>query len=530
MNISREALAQLSARPIREHHVLHVSADLLGGDDAVARARTEILRWARKRNGGELPPGAMEGAAFEHLSAGRNSSAVTVELPEITAWALRQEDPDKDVPGRIWTSEVTIWRTPDRSPRFAARLMVNSRETALAIAPAAPGYVRQLAENVGLLSDGRPVESAPRYITDEAAQDALINALVDPARRLPMLVVSAGDRERPEITLDLRNLAAGLCGLAEVVAILPDTSWALTEQFGKKLSVFDRAARLYMPGFDDAADPFAHPLWLGARMTSPEDAAVVDHQIRARAAAFSTRAVRLGTDMLPFAQLRSASRQAEQERLTERGASDADRLAAAEGRIAALLKELSEAKEMEAAALSETENALQRAEGAEAREHNATVRVQGLLQQLAERGGQREQVPLPTGWEAFEDWSDAELAGCVVLTGAARRGCRKALYADVAQAARCLLWLADTCRGRFLNGGGALRDAAVDDGLRNAACGSDAFTFDWEGQRLTADWHIKTGGNTRDPANCLRIYYAWDDRTQRIIVADMPAHRASGAS
>ena len=116
-----------------------------------------------------------------------------------------------------------------------------------------------------------------------------------------------------------------------------------------------------------------------------------------------------------------------------------------------------------------------------------------------------------------------------MLTGAARRGCKKALYADMAQAARCLIWLAEKCRGRFLNGGGSLRDEAVGDGIRNSPCGSDEFTFDWQGQRLIASWHVKNGGNTRDPANCLRIYYVWDDQTQQIIVADMPAHRHSGA-
>ena len=530
MTTFREVLAPLAARLVREHDVLHVAADLPPGDDAVDRARAEILRWAQKRAGGQLPKSAMAGEAFDLLNAGRSSSAVALNLPEIEAWALRQEDPDKSVPGRIWTSEAIIWRTPDRPARFAARLIVGSSERDLNIAHAAPGYVRQLADHLGLENGGRPVPFSPWFVGDDAGRDALIDLLVDPARQLPVIVVSATDRDRPDIPLEIERLAGGLCGLAHVAAVLPNTSWALTDRFGKRLSVFDRAARIYMPGFDEGADPFAHPLWLGGRMIEAAGAETVDRQIRARVALFSTRSVRLGSDILPFAQLRSISRRAEQESLAARGATDSEKLSAAENRIAALAKELAEAKDMEQYALEEAEAAQRRAEEAEARERSATARVQLLLKKASESDAQPEATPLPLSWDAFEDWTESVLAARVVLTGAARRGCKKPLYPDVAQAARCLMWLATHCRDRFLNGGGSLRDEPVDNGIRNSPCGSDEFTFSWQGQQLKADWHIKNGGNTRDPANCLRIYYAWDDQTQQIIVADMPAHRHSGAT
>lgn len=526
----RDALTPSAARIIREHNVLHVAAELAGDEQNLVNARAEILRWAQKRSGGTLPHDAMAGAAFELLAAGRSSSAITVTLPQIEAWALRQEDPDKQVPGRIWTSEAILWRTPDQPARFAARLTVGSSEPELDISHAAPGFMRQLCKNVGLVNGGRPLRSTPWYLEEQVEQEELLDLLTDPARKLPVVIVSAVDRTTPEFAPNLDQLAGGLCGLAYVVAILPDTSWSLTERFGKRLSVYDRAVRIYMPGFDESADPFAHPLWLGTRMGSREEANAVDRQIRARVARFSTRAVRLGSDIIPFAQLRSVSRRAEQESLAARGASDSEKLSAAENRIAALAKELSEAKDLERYALEEGDAAQSRAEEAEARERNATARVQLLLQRLGDAGEQYEGKPLPTSWAEFEDWSDSELTGRVALTGAARRGCKKAQYTDVAQAARCLAWLAQECRGRLLDGGGSLRDEAVEDGIRNSPCGSDEFTFDWQGQRLRANWHIKTGGNTRDPDRCLRIYYAWDEQTQQVIVADMPAHRPSGAT
>ena len=530
MQTFKDALGPLASRMIREHHVLHVAADLPQDDGAFDRARAEILRWAQRRSGGKLPIDAMAGQSFELLAAGRNSSAVELDLPEIHAWALRQEDPDKQVAGRIWTSEAVLWRTPATTPRFAARLIVGSGEADLDIAPAAPGYIRQLVDSVGLTSGGRQLSYFPWYIGDNPAQEDFFGLLTDPARRLPVIVVSV-EASNSELTLDLDKLAAGLCGLADVVAILPVTSWSLTERFGKRLSVFDRGVRIYMPGFDDDADPFGHPLWLGARLATTDDAAVVDRQIRARVARFSTHTLRLGEDILPFAQLRSSARKAEQERLASSGASDSEKLLAAEDRIAAITKELTEAKDLEQYALEEERKSHLRAEEAENRERNATAQIQMLLQRFSDAGASsNDSQTLPPKWGDFEEWCDSALVGRVALTGAARRGCKKALYGDVEQAARCLLWLAAECRKRLVEGGGALRDELVEDGIWNCSCGRDEFAFDWQGRRLTADWHIKTGGNTRAPQNCLRIYYGWDDQTQQIVIADMPAHRRTGAS
>jgi hypothetical protein len=245
----------------------------------------------------------------------------------------------------------------------------------------------------------------------------------------------------------------------------------------------------------------------------------------------SIRAVRMGDDILPFAQLLSVSRKADQDRLAKSGASVSEQLVAATKRVAALEREVQEAKDMEQLALEEERKAQTRAADAERREHNAISQVQNLLRQLAATGPvSNEQRDFPQSWNDFEEWCDKALVGRVVLTGAARRGCKKALFKDVKQTARCMSWLANICRDRLLEGGGSLRDEPVEDGIRNAPCGNDEFAFDWSSRRLNASWHVKTGGNTRAPENCLRIYYGWDDQTQQIIIADLPAHRNTGAS
>lgn len=84
MSTFREILAPSATRRIREHNVLHVAADLPAEDDAIQRARREVLLWAQKRNGGHLPRDAMAGKAFDLLAAGRSTSVAVVDLPRST--------------------------------------------------------------------------------------------------------------------------------------------------------------------------------------------------------------------------------------------------------------------------------------------------------------------------------------------------------------------------------------------------------------------------------------------------------------
>ena len=143
----------------------------------------------------------------------------------------------------------------------------------------------------------------------------------------------------------------------------------------------------------------------------------------------------------------------------------------------------------------------------------------------------RPEVWLPGSWSNFSNWCDILLAGRVALSPRARRGVRAPHFGDVKLAARCLLWLAFHYRNRRMGGGeGILRDQAVEDGIWNAPCGSDQFELKWQGRQHTANWHIKNGGNTRDPKRCLRIYHFWDPTTKQVIIADMPAHRRTGAT
>jgi hypothetical protein len=69
-------------------------------------------------------------------------------------------------------------------------------------------------------------------------------------------------------------------------------------------------------------------------------------------------------------------------------------------------------------------------------------------------------------------------------------------------------------------------------GLRNERTGDetrlreqgDEFLVNWDGSKRLLDWHLKNGGNTRDPRRCFRLYYFWSEDKQIVVVGSLPAH------
>ena len=103
----------------------------------------------------------------------------------------------------------------------------------------------------------------------------------------------------------------------------------------------------------------------------------------------------------------------------------------------------------------------------------------------------------------------------------------------MALAVSCLHWLGHEYREARLGGAdGHLYGLipGLDKSIRNERCGGHSFDADWRGTRHRVDWHLKNGGNTRDPRRCLRIYYFWDAGRREVVIADMPAHRRTAIS
>jgi len=530
--------ARRQPRRLREQEILRIAAELTIDDPpkAVFDAREQVLHWAQNKVIGRLPEQAWEHSSFEHFSSGRLCAVVRLNSDERDIWSLRIEDPDKSVAGRTWTTEVTIVLASTAQPAsFTLRLVVGTPEEALVIEPHVPGVVRQLIARPGLFAGKYRLYDRPFVIKTAHSIELLMNALVDPNRKVPIIALSvpsdASDPDQP--LLDAKTLAQACAGLAVVVVIPAAFTWSLTEEFGKQLSVYEGAARVYLPGFTEDANPFGgHELVLPPKVMAPTWPTAALTRLRWIAANGSVRRLVLGRDVIAFASLKAEEIQQRQTRLAQSGASEHEQLEAAQEMLKLVEAQLAEAESYQQEFSNLHAAAEERAEAAEAQLRAATFRIQQLLSEVKSSGAAPDaQIPLPGTWAEFTNWCDVNLAGRVLLTPRARRALRNAVYEDVQLAAKCSLWLANEFReAKMGEPDGSLRDRVVAPGVTNAHCGSDSFTIEWQGKNHDVEWHIKNGGNTHDPVRCLRIYYFWDEASQQVVIASMPAHLRTDAT
>jgi len=320
-------LAQRMPRVVREHEVLRVAGWMLDDNppEAARKAIAEVLRWAQRRCGGRLPPEAWRNESFEYYSGGRNSNGVQLKTEGSEIWAIRADDPDKTVPERVWTTEVAVGLLPEESARFSARLLCSTPENDLVIEPHTPGFVLQVVNACKLVRGNVPLSIEPMAIATDSEADELIKHLIDPKRELPTFVVTLPpgiDTAHPH--LDVGKLSRAMLGLAHLAIVHADMTWHLTDRFGKFRSVFGGAARAYMPGFDEAADPYAHRLVLADQISASGGGERCSRWMRQLAATESIRRAKLGRDVLAFSDIRSASLRLRQAELESGGASDAE--------------------------------------------------------------------------------------------------------------------------------------------------------------------------------------------------------------
>ena len=338
--------------------------------------------------------------------------------------------------------------------------------------------------------------------------------------------------DRPvEPLVDAEHIAAKCLGLAVTVAIPARFTWVLTERFGKQLSVYNGAVRIYLPGFAEDADPYEHKIILAERLLVTEGTRRVSGDLRHIAAAESRRRLRLGQHVLSFADVREKSEDSRLARLQEEQASESVQLDVAQQQIQMLKLSLRKAEEDLQWFSDEHSQAEVRANAAESDVQRLSYRVQQLKGQLEDRDESPDSnIPLPTAWCEFASWCEENLSPRVLLSPRARREVKDAQFGDVEVAARCVRWLANDYYDRRRSGGDGDLRLSVEQGIQNDQCGADTFSFKWQGKHRNVRWHIKNGGNTRDPRRCLRIYYFWDDTRRQVVVVSLPAHVRTDAT
>lgn len=530
-----QSLAIRAPGQAREREILRVAASVEGRDRLLtaSKAKREILQWTARRAGGRLPKRAWQYEEFEYLVGGRNCQAVRIGDDARETWAIRSDDPDKEVPRRVWTTECFVACGPGYLPLFGLRLLVTTPEPELFIEPAVPGVVRQLASTCGLVVGHGRLDPQPAVVRADGDAARLIEFLLDPSRRVPVFVASVSEQSEPFSPLiDVEHIAAKCLGLAVTVVVPARFTWMLTERFGKQLSVYNGAVRVYLPGSVEDANPYEHELILAERiLRSGDGAGRVLNRLQHIAAKESRRRCRLGHDVLSFADVRERSDDHRLQQLRDESASESVQLVTAQRQIETLKVDLRKAEESAQFFLDEYDAVESRAKKAEGTVQWMSFRVDQLKRQLeAQNESPDSNIPLPVEWRDFADWCHENFAPRVVLSSRARREIKDAKFDGVEVAARCVRWLANEYYDKRKVGGEGDVRGVVEPGIQNDRCGADSFEVLWQERKAQVEWHIKNGGNTRDPRRCLRIYDFWDEKGEQAVIVSMPAHVRSGAT
>ncbi len=151
-------------------------------------------------------------------------------------------------------------------------------------------------------------------------------------------------------------------------------------------------------------------------------------------------------------------------------------------------------------------------------------------------GREERAVPPLAAYADLPDWTERHFPGRIVLAGRALRSLKNARFEDVALVGQAVALLGTTYHRMKVEGGMELRDA-FEDTLRELKLqetpsispdrqgkARDGFEMEWEGRRLTLERHLKNNSGTRDPRRCLRIYFAWDEETAKVVIGHLPGH------
>ena len=227
--------------------VVQVTSEIAGQDPAEAAdaARRVILKWLRdKQRIQGIPRSAWGGEPFEiDASEDRPVSVAAFE----NVWAMRYDNPDREVHGRIWRTEAIVG-VQERAAVVGARLTTITRDWEIPIFRSVPRVILDLAESPGLADYGVPLLAEPWSINSDRDVEEFVALLENRGRTRSVFAVSAD--AAGETRVDVAQLAARTAGLAHVASISFKAAWTLSEVLGSGLSVFGQAVRTYRPGFD----------------------------------------------------------------------------------------------------------------------------------------------------------------------------------------------------------------------------------------------------------------------------------------
>jgi hypothetical protein len=231
-------------------------------DAAALDVAAEVLvRWVRSRfkvdlkplSGGEASNPGLQ-VRWEQL-LGDGYGVISTVIDQV----------DRYDPGWRWRTHIDLG-VEGGAAWLRARVQLYSafegRLTSPRVHPGRPGVIRAIADALDVRMDGWQLGEWRTIGRD--AVPGYLNFLTSRDRQIPVVALSAS--RDGELYLDPARTADRLLGLAHVVVVDPDASFAVSDGLGKELSCYWGAVRIYWPGLRRGDDPYHHRLFVGGAL------------------------------------------------------------------------------------------------------------------------------------------------------------------------------------------------------------------------------------------------------------------------
>jgi hypothetical protein len=242
-------------------YAAHLPLPAALGADALDRAVDAVAGWLHDRF--KVSPAPLTGGSVRR-------DDVTVEWGSLFGDAgglvgIEVDQPDPSDPTWRWRTHIDIGVEHGAAwlrARVALFSPIEGLVTRPKVAPHRPPVVRRVVDRLDVRIDNRRIGQP--WLLTAADVPAYIAFLTNPQRRLPVLAISHDSEGEP--FLDRARAADRLLGLAHVVEIDLQSSYAVTDAIGKTLSCYSGAVRVYWPGFAVGDDPYYHRAYVGGSL------------------------------------------------------------------------------------------------------------------------------------------------------------------------------------------------------------------------------------------------------------------------
>ena len=522
--------------------VIQVTGQLTGesAKSTFSVGRDTVLKWLNDKQDIDLPKKAWKGKSFE-LDLTR-SRPVVVDALNKQLWALRYDNPDRNIPGRIWRTEVVILIVDDDA-QIGIRLTAISHQKDKTLSLSIPGVVNDLCESPGLRDYGELLAGKVTEIKTQKQVNKIITLIENSQRTRPVYVGPTKSLSLQEF----KSLATLTTGIAHVARIHPKMMAVWVETIGEYFSLQEKALWAFRPGFDmHSPNHYDHPSFTPRQIRENyKDNRVFIENLVSWAMRNSIAPIRLQS-MPSFASVRSMITSKKSNDLkTKVDKAIADSTNANE--LVNLLMDQNSALSKENLTLKEeTEEALNMASRHEVDANSAREAVKEerakyhALQQhtehlktLAESQAEITTLEFPEDLSVLNSWVNKHFAEFLVMLPRAVKGAKKSKFSDTELICKCLIILANQYvpmkRGELSKQQCDL--ACKELGVEITPTGDEGTLGQWPdeyyvhygGQRIFLKMHLKKGTGS-DPANCLRIYFFWDKQSKQVVIGSMPEH------